>query len=77
MLKKYLAYKLRKMELQQISWASTIGWYFCASILIGLGIGIGLDKWLGTNPWFTIIFLGYGIAAAFKYLYDGAKSEKW
>ena len=36
---------------------------------IGLGMGYGLDRWLGTRPWFLIIFLIFGVAAGFLNLY--------
>ena len=40
-----------------------------AATCIGLFIGIYLDKWLGTQPWMTIIWLGIGIAAGFRNIY--------
>jgi predicted ABC-type sugar transport system permease subunit len=47
------------------------------SLLIGLGIGYYLDKWLGTAPWLMIIWLGFGFAAGFRSLYRAAlQSEK-
>ncbi|MGE5236963.1 MAG: AtpZ/AtpI family protein [Acidobacteriota bacterium] len=35
------------------------------SILIGYGIGWGLDRLFGTNPWCTAIFTGLGVIAGF------------
>lgn len=40
-----------------------------ASSFIGLFIGIYLDKWLGTKPWMTIIWLGFGIASGFRNIF--------
>ena len=52
---------------------SQIGTTFAASIFIGLGIGWWLDNKLfagRTSPWCSFIFLGFGIAAGFKHLWD-------
>ena len=35
-------------------------------ILLGLGIGYGLDTVFGTLPWLMIIFLGLGFAAGIR-----------
>ena len=40
-----------------------------AASFIGLFIGIYLDKWLGTNPWMTLIWLGIGIVAGFRNIF--------
>ena len=40
-----------------------------ASSFIGLFIGIYLDKWLGTSPWMTLIWLGIGIVAGFRNIF--------
>ena len=51
---------------------STIGMSFAFSIFIGLGIGYYLDNKVfdgKTEPWLTLIFLGFGVAAAFLNLY--------
>lgn len=37
-----------------------------ASTFIGLAMGYFLDKWLGTSPWLTLIFLGFGIISGFR-----------
>lgn len=33
------------------------------SVAVGTGIGLGLDYWLGTKPWFMIVFFFLGAAA--------------
>lgn len=33
------------------------------SVAVGTGIGWGLDSWLGTKPWFMIVFFFLGAAA--------------
>jgi F0F1-type ATP synthase assembly protein I len=43
-----------------------------------IGIGFGLDRWLGTTPWFMIgltVLAGVGLFARFKYQYDAAMDE--
>jgi ATP synthase protein I len=34
-----------------------------AGVLLGLGVGWGLDRWLGTAPWLLLVFLLLGTAA--------------
>lgn len=48
---------------------ASIGITLASATFIGLLIGIYLDDWLNTKPWFTIIFLIFGIIAGFKNLY--------
>ena len=57
---------------------STIGMSVAFSIFIGVGIGYWLDHKIfedRTSPWFTLIFLGFGVAAAFKNLYMMSKRK--
>jgi ATP synthase protein I len=44
-------------------------------IAVGVGAGIGylIDRWLGTRPWFLIVFLLFGVAAGFKGVIDAAR----
>lgn len=37
-----------------------------AGLLIGFGMGYGLDKLLGTMPLFLVLFIGFGLAAGVK-----------
>ncbi|XOF33633.1 MAG: AtpZ/AtpI family protein [Candidatus Electrothrix sp. YB6] len=49
------------------------GTTFAASVCIGFGMGWYLDNKLfagRTSPWFTFIFLGFGIAAGFRHLWE-------
>jgi ATP synthase protein I len=48
--------------------AGTVGIHLVLCTFIGLAMGYYLDKWLGTKPWLTIVFLLLGIAAGFKEL---------
>lgn len=62
----------RKEMVRLLADFGNIGLTMVASIFIGLGIGYWLDHKLfdgKTTPWFTLIFLGLGIAAGFKNLF--------
>lgn len=65
----------KKRDLRQLVEASSIGWMFPIAIGIGYLAGHYLDKWLGTDPWLTIIFTLLGIIAAFRNLFRLAKDE--
>jgi F0F1-type ATP synthase assembly protein I len=54
---------------------STIGISVVIAIAIGVYVGLQLDKWLGTAPWFFFIFLFFGIAAGFRNIYIMAGKE--
>lgn len=36
------------------------------SVLVGTGLGYGLDKLLNSSPWFMLIGIGFGFAAGIK-----------
>ncbi len=55
--------------LKQLARLSTIGVTLVAATAIGLAIGYGLDRWLGTSPWLTLTFTLLGIAAGFINLF--------
>ncbi len=62
----------RKEIMKMLAEFSTIGMTVAFSIFIGVGIGYYLDYMVfdgKTKPWFTLIFLGFGVAAAFLNLY--------
>lgn len=68
----------RRETMKLLAEFSTIGMAVAFSIFIGVGIGYFLDhKVFGgrTAPWLTLIFLGFGIAAAFKNLYTMARRK--
>ena len=58
-----------KKTIKTLGFISTIGIAMALSIALGAFIGYYLDKWLGTGPWLSLIFLGFGIAAAFRNLF--------
>jgi F0F1-type ATP synthase assembly protein I len=58
-----------KRLIKALSFLSTIGIAMAISIAMGAFIGYCLDEHFNTRPWFSYIFLGLGIAAAFRSLY--------
>jgi ATP synthase protein I len=44
-----------------------------AGIAVGTFIGYALDAWLGTKPWFMVVFLFLGGAAGVMNVYRAAK----
>lgn len=52
---------------------STVGLVLVFATVIGLYVGLKIDQWLGTSPWFTGIFLLFGIFAGFRNLFVYAK----
>ena len=62
----------RKEMTKMLADFSTIGMSVAFSIFIGVGFGYWLDNKVfdgRTHPWFTLIFLGFGIFSAFLNLY--------
>jgi len=55
---------------------SSLSFSIALSIVIGLGIGYWLDKKFETSPWFTLIFLGFGILAGFRNIYLAMKKSQ-
>ncbi len=63
----------RKEIMKLITQFSTIGFTLSGCVFIGLGFGYYLDTKVfdgKTSPWFTFIFLAFGIIAGFKNLYQ-------
>lgn len=58
-----------KKAIRALGLFSTIGISMVLSIAIGVLIGYYIDKWRGTDPWFMLVGLGFGIAAAFRNLF--------
>jgi len=52
---------------------TSIGITLAASIIVGLVIGVYLDRLFSTKPWLTVIFIFFGVAAGFKNIYDTVK----
>ncbi|ALC15018.1 putative F0F1-ATPase subunit [Desulfuromonas soudanensis] len=59
-----------KRELfKSLGFMSSVGISMVASTFIGLAMGYYLDRWLGSSPWCTLIFLGFGIVSGFRNIY--------
>ncbi|OGR00301.1 MAG: F0F1-ATPase subunit [Deltaproteobacteria bacterium RIFOXYD12_FULL_55_16] len=68
----------RKDTLRLLAQFSNVGMTMAFSIFIGVGIGYYLDHKVfagRTSPWLTLIFLGFGVAAAFRNLYAMASRK--
>src|SRR3546814_488147 len=50
---------------QGLGFALRIGVEIVAALIVGVGIGLLLDWWLGTKPWFLLLFFVLGAAAGF------------
>lgn len=58
-----------KRLLRLVGLASTLGLTLVFATVIGLAVGIWLDRVLDTSPWFTLVFLVLGIIAGFRNFY--------
>lgn len=65
-----------KKAIKTLGFLSSIGFAMALSIAIGALAGYYIDKRFNTQPWFSLIFLGFGIAAAFRNLYILYKRAK-
>lgn len=59
----------RRQLYKSLGFLSSLGISMVAATIIGLAMGYYLDRWLGTSPWLTMLFLGFGIAAGFRNLF--------
>lgn len=55
---------------------SSLGLEMGLSVAIGIGIGYFLDYYFKTSPYLTIIFMFFGIVAAFKTIFMLLKKVK-
>ena len=46
-----------------------------SALIVGVGIGFFLDKWLGTTPWFLVVFFFLGAAAGILNVYRAASGQ--
>lgn len=65
----------KQQLIRSIGFLSGVGISLVASTLIGLFMGYYLDRWLGTSPWLTLLFLGFGIAAGFRNIFILTRRE--
>ena len=64
-----------KPVLKQLLEASTVGIQLVLSTFVGFAMGYFLDRFLGTSPWLTAIFLILGIIAGFRELLRVARRQ--
>ena len=48
-----------------------------AALVVGGGLGYGLDSWLGTKPWFMIIMFFLGAIAGFVNIYRSQTGQEY
>ncbi len=65
-----------RRNLRELAYYSSLGFQIALSIVIGLAIGVYLDRRFETHPWLTLIFLGFGIAAGFRNIGLAIKKSK-
>ena len=65
----------KKGLIKTLGLVSSMGISVALAIAIGVFMGMQLDSWLGTSPWFFFIFLFFGIAAGFRNIYIIAGRE--
>jgi ATP synthase protein I len=58
--------KETRQTIKDLVYYSSLGLQVALSIFIGLAVGIYLDRRYDTTPWFTLIFLCFGIAAGYR-----------
>lgn len=65
--------KKKDSTLREVLYLSSLGMSMVISILIGLAMGYYIDKYFSTKPWFTLLFLVFGIVAGFRNMYKAVK----
>jgi len=58
-----------KKLIKQVFHLSSIGFSLVFAIVIGLVVGIFLDRKFDTAPWLTLLFLTFGIIAGFRNIF--------
>lgn len=59
----------KNSNLELLGLASMMGIHLVSGVLVGLGMGYYLDKYFGTKPWLTVVFLIFGIIAGYKNMF--------
>jgi ATP synthase protein I len=62
----------RRALFRELGKYSALGLELAIAVVLGLAIGHYLDKWLGTGPWMTVVWIGIGFAAGVRSLYRAA-----
>jgi ATP synthase protein I len=61
---------------KDLAYYSSLGLQVALSIFIGLFFGLWLDRIWDKTPVFTMVFLGFGIAAGFKNIWLAVKKSR-
>lgn len=64
----------RGEEARRTSALMSAGLAFGFSVVIGIGGGLALDRWLGTSPWLLFAGLVLGFAAGVKNLIQASNA---
>ena len=56
-----------------LAWAARLTTEMLAALVVGGGLGWLVDRWLGTRPWFMLVFLLIGCAAGMLNAYRTAR----
>ena len=59
----------KRQLIKSLGFLSSLGISMVAASFIGLFIGYQLDRWLGSSPWMTLLWLGFGIASGFRNIF--------
>lgn len=57
---------------RQFGALSTVGFSFVLAVGLGVWFGLLLDRWLGTSPWFFLLFFVFGLVAGVLNVYRTA-----
>src|SRR5688572_22885898 len=55
--------------------SASVGLELGLAVIIGLVIGMYLDRAAGTTPWLMLLFLGFGFAAGFRGVLRAVRRE--
>ena len=55
--------RTRLGTLQTVGALSAVGLSFVLAVAMGAGFGYFLDSWLGSSPWFFLVFFFVGVTA--------------
>ena len=59
-----------KKLFKELWYYSSLSFSIALSVVIGLGIGYWLDtRVFHTQPWLTLLFIGFGVVAGYRNLY--------
>ena len=63
----------QRESLKGLATVASIGIHLVVATVIGLFVGLYIDKYLSTSPWFMIIFLLFGLGEGFRNIYTVTK----